>query len=56
MQLEITLYDACGSVLTHDIVEASVATEAEIADMIAMIEVGTPAYIAAILAKQHQPI
>jgi len=56
MQIEITVYDACGSVLTHDVVEAPTATDAEIADMVAMIETGTPACIAAMLAKQHQPI
>ena len=54
MQIEITLYDACGSVLTHDVHEAETATDAEIADMVQMIESGTPAHIAALLAKQHE--
>lgn len=54
MQLVITIFDDKGNVVTCDVVEAQEATDAEIEDMVRMIESGTPAHLAGILAKQHQ--
>lgn len=53
MQIEITVYDACGSVLTHDVVEAQTATQEQIDEMVAMIDGGCPAWLAAQLAGSH---
>lgn len=53
MEIEITVYAVDGSISQHYKGPAQMATDAEITDMVAMIESGTPAYLAAILAKQH---
>lgn len=53
MQIEITVYDACGSVLTHDVVEAQTATQEQIDEMVAMIDGGCPAWLAAQLVCPH---
>jgi hypothetical protein len=54
MEIEITIYDAAGNVTRHHKGMADTATDDEIAEMVSMIESGTPAYLAAILAKQKQ--
>jgi hypothetical protein len=51
MDLEITIYDGDGKVVQHHIGPAQMATDAEINEMIAMIEAGTPAHIAAMIVK-----
>lgn len=47
MDIEITVYDADSTVISHDIVPAQTATDAEINEMIALIEGGCPAHLAA---------
>jgi hypothetical protein len=56
MELEITIYDGDGNIAEHHCGLAQMATDAEINDMVAMIEAGTPAYIAAMLAKQSNQL
>ena len=53
MEIEITVYANDGSVASHYKGPAQTATDDEINDMVRMIESGTPAYLAAVLAKQH---
>lgn len=53
MEIEITVYANDGSVSQHYKGPAQTATDAEIDDMVQMIEAGTPAHLAAVLAKQH---
>jgi len=50
--IEIEIFDGSGNRVQHYVGPADTATDAEIADMVAMIENGTPAYLAAVLAKQ----
>lgn len=51
-EIEITIYDAAGNVAEHYKGPAPTASDAEIDDMIALIDNGCPAHIAAMLAKQ----
>ncbi len=53
MDIEITVFNNDGTVASHYKGPADTATDAEINDMVAMIEAGTPAHIAGFLAKQH---
>lgn len=53
MQIEITIYDAAGEVVSYDVCEAQTATEAEVNEMVALIDGGAPAYLAAMLVKQE---
>lgn len=50
--IEITIWNDKGEVVVHEECEADSATQDQIDDMVFMIENGTPAYIAAFLAKQ----
>lgn len=54
MKMRIQIRDAAGNIVTDEVIEAATTTDAEINDMVTMIAAGTPAYIAAELAKQHQ--
>lgn len=48
--LEITIWDVDGDIVVQEQVEAFTATDEQIADMVAMIEGGCPAYLAAQVA------
>lgn len=51
--MHITLCDADGKIVVDEMVEVFSATNAEIDDMVLMINAGTPAHIASMLARQH---
>jgi hypothetical protein len=53
--IEITLWNNEGEIVVHDYVEAQLCTEEQINDAVFMIERGTPAYLAMMLALQPQP-
>lgn len=53
-ELEITIWDDEGNIVRHEYIKCDLASDVEIADMITMIEKGTPAHLAAFLAKQEQ--
>jgi hypothetical protein len=50
--LRIVIRNANGVVVTDETIEAAAATQAEIDDMVSMIEAGSPAWVAAALATQ----
>lgn len=52
MELRIEIFDAKGEKVTDEVIDADTATEAEVDEMVRMIEGGTPAYLAAMLVKQ----
>ena len=54
MKMRITIRDANGNIVTNEVIDARTATDSEISDMVTMIAGGTPAYIAAELAKQRE--
>lgn len=49
MQIEITVYDAEGNVVMSEVSEAQTATDEQINEMVALIEGGMPAHMAAAL-------
>lgn len=53
MQLEVTVYDACGNVVTHDVHEAQTASQQQIDEMVGLIEAGCPAWLAAQVVKDQ---
>jgi hypothetical protein len=54
MNIEITIYDGAGNVVEHSIGPAQMATDAEIADIIALIEAGVPACLASQLVLMER--
>lgn len=52
--IEVTIFDGEGNVVEHSFTKAQAATQAQIDDMVAMIENGTPAWLASQLAVQGQ--
>lgn len=53
MKLRITVWNAEGKVVTDQITEADTASEAEVEKMVALIEAGVPASLAARIVKQE---
>ena len=53
-KLEVTIWNAAGEVVSHDIHEVEPClTDEELNEAVYMIEHGTPAHVAVMLAKQH---
>jgi hypothetical protein len=54
MELRIEIFDAQGNTVRDELIEADTATEAEVDDMVRMIEGGMPACIAAAVVKNSR--
>jgi hypothetical protein len=54
MTLTIEIFDADGNMVEQSTVDAPTATQEQIDEMVAMIDAGTPAHLAATLAMQPQ--
>ena len=52
--LEITILNAEGEIVVHDTVPAQMATDAEISEMVDLIEGGCPAWLAAQIVIQSR--
>jgi hypothetical protein len=46
MDIEITIFDAAGNVVSRDVSPAQTATQEEIDEMVSLIENGCPAWLA----------
>ena len=53
-EIHVTIWDDKGNVVVDETCECQTATQEEIDQMVMMIESGTPAALAAVLAKQSQ--
>jgi hypothetical protein len=54
-KLEITIWNSDGVIVVHDFVSTVCISDEEIRDAVSMIDRGTPAHLAVMLAKQHIP-
>lgn len=51
--LEVTIWNDKGEIVVHEFCKADTATDAEIEEMVFLIEAGCPAREASVLARQH---